>query len=297
MRSALSDVHVSRVIVVDDGSTDETSSVLSSLEAEVGDRLVVKRLERNGGPSVARNLGMDLSDAPWIAILDGDDYFLPDRVGALLNASEGADMVADDQLQVVEGRDNDPIQAGELLISLESEITLDLATFVAGNLSKRSRQRKEFGFLKPIMRKSFLDRNQLRYDESLRLGEDFVLYAKALARGAIFKVIPSGTYVAVIRSNSISGHHSKRELEQLRDSIKWLGQLSSLNNSERGLIQRQYESIDTRIQWLNVIDAVKSRSLKAFLMPFLIRWTTSIYLVRCLWEQVVLRSKRSLGVS
>ena len=259
--------------------------------------MVLQRLDRNKGPSVARNRGLELSIAPWIAILDGDDYFLPNRIGALLDACEGADLVADDQIQVKEGGDDDPAFSSELLVGHEITITLDLATFVAKNLSKRARLRKELGFLKPIIRRSFLDLNQLRYDEALRLGEDFALYARALASGAIFKVIPSRTYVSVIRSNSISGHHSKGDLERFRDSSRALRQSPKLTGKERKLIGKHYEAIDARVQWLNVIDAVKMRSVAAFLRPFFIRWTTFIYLVSCLWEQVILRSKKSFGFS
>lgn len=295
--SALSDAHVNRVIVIDDGSTDDTSLVVSSLIDEVGDRIVLQRLDRNEGPSVARNRGLELSVAPWIAILDGDDYFLPNRIGALLDACEGADLVADDQIQVKEGGNDNPAISSEFLVGHETTITLDLATFVAKNLSKRARLRKELGFLKPIIRRSFLDLNQLRYDETLRLGEDFALYTRALASGAVFKVIPSRTYVSVIRSNSISGRHSKRDLERFRDSCGVLRQSPKLTGKERKLICKHYEAIDARVQWLNVIDAVKMRSVAAFLPPFFIRWTTSVYLVSCLWEQVVLRSKKSFGFS
>jgi succinoglycan biosynthesis protein ExoU len=294
--SALSDAHVDRVIVVDDGSTDGTPSVLKCLREQVGDRLAFQRLEPNKGPSVARNRGIELSTAPWIAILDGDDYFLPNRIKDLLKASDGADFVADDQIQINEGREDDPTSSREFLVGHETTITLDLSTFVARNLSNRARQRKEFGFLKPMMRRSFLDVNQLRYDESLRLGEDFVLYARALAAGAAFKVIPSRKYVSAIRSDSMSGLHSKRELEHLRDASKAFEQLPKLTAAERMLIRRHHESIDTRIQWLNVIDAVKARRVAAFLSPFFIRWTTSVFLVSRLWEQLVVRSKKSLGL-
>ena len=296
VQSALAEACVKSVIVIDDGSTDETSSILRCLKDQVGDRFVFQQLDRNEGPSVARNRGIELSDAPWIAILDGDDYFLPNRINALLEASEGADLVADDQLQVNEGKDVDPTSS-ELLIGHNKTITVDLSTFVAGNLDQGKRQRKELGFLKPIMRRAFLDLNQLRYDANLRLGEDFVLYTRALAAGAVFKVIPSRTYVSVVRSNSISGQHSKRDLEQLRESSNALAQLPRLTVAERRLICRHCQSVDARVQWLNVIDAVKMRSLTAFLSPFFIRWATSWFLVGRLWEQIVLRSKRSLGVS
>jgi succinoglycan biosynthesis protein ExoU len=297
VRSALGEPDVNRVIVIDDGSADDTFSVVSSLVGEAGDRILLHRLERNTGPSAARNVGFKLSMAPWIAILDGDDYFRPGRIRALLEASNEADFVADDHIQIEEGDNDDPLSAGNVLIGLEKTIKLDLATFVAENISKGSRPRREFGFLKPMMRRSFLDRHQLHYDEQLRLGEDFALYARALAAGAVFKIIPSRTYVSVVRSGSISGNHTKEDLKRLRDSDKALQHLPTLTEQEKRLVRRHYESIDARIQWLNVIDAVKMRSVAAFLSPFFIRWATSVYLIGCLLEQIVVRSKRVLGLS
>jgi succinoglycan biosynthesis protein ExoU len=294
VRSALSNAHVNCVIVVDDGSTDLTASIVRSLKGEIGERLRFLQLDRNEGPSVARNRGLDLSEAPWIAILDADDYLLPNRFAALLDASDDADFVADDQVQVKEEDAGNPVHKGEPLVGNLAPIALDLTTFVANNLSKRKRQRKELGFLKPIIRRSFLNLHQLRYDENLRLGEDFILYASALAAGAVFKVVPFRTYVSVVRSNSISGNHSKRDLERLRESSRYLAGLSQLTVSERKLVRRHSDSIDARIQWLNVIEAVKSRSLSAFVSPFFIRWTTCMFLLGKLWEQVVLRSKKLL---
>jgi succinoglycan biosynthesis protein ExoU len=297
VRSALCEPDVNRVVVIDDGSADDTFSVVSALVEETGERMLFHRLERNAGPSAARNLGFELCKAPWIAILDGDDYFRSGRIRALLEASNAADFVADDHIQIKEGENDDPRSCGNFLIGIEETITLDFATFVAENISEGGRSRKEFGFLKPIMRRSFLDRHQLRYDKQLRLGEDFALYARALAAGAVFKVIPSQTYVSVVRSGSISGNHTKEDLQRLRDSDKALQQLPTLTKQEMKLVQRHYESIDARIQWLNVIDAVKMRSVSAFLPPFFIRWVTSVYLINCLLEQIVVRSKKKLGSS
>jgi succinoglycan biosynthesis protein ExoU len=292
VRSALSDAYVDHVIVIDDASTDDTASVVASLQGEAGGRLIYRRLEKNGGPAVARNRGLDASTAPWVAILDGDDYFLPNRMKALLDASEGADFIADDQVQIKEEGGST-----EFLIGHSAMMTIDLATFVTENLSKGPRLRKEFGFLKPIMRRSFLDSHQLRYDEQLRLGEDFALYTRALAAGAVFRIVPARTYASIVRSGSISGHHTKMDLERLRDSSRSLGQLPRLTGRERALLRMHYEAIDARIQWLNVIDAVKCRSIAALLPPFFVRWTTSVYLAGRLWEQVVLRSKKSLGLA
>ncbi|WP_316185337.1 glycosyltransferase family 2 protein [Bradyrhizobium sp. SZCCHNRI1003] len=293
VRSALAAPEVNRVIVVDDRSTDDTAAVVAALIDEFGARLHLERMERNGGPAAARNRALALSDAPWVTILDGDDYFAPDRLRGLLSVSDGADLVADDLLQVREGAET---ANGSPLLGLDQTVALDLATFVAGNISQAGRLRKEYGFLKPMLRRAFLVQHGLRYDEELRLGEDFALYARALAAGAVFRVIPSATYVSVVRAGSLSGNHTKRDLERLRDSDKSLLRLTTLTADERRLIRQHYESIDARVQWLNVIDAVKARDVGAFLAPFLIRWSTCSFLVSRLLEQVVLRSRRLLGM-
>jgi glycosyltransferase involved in cell wall biosynthesis len=63
------------VIVVDDGSTDDTGRVL----ARYGDRIRVVRMD-HGGLAAARNAGLDAARGDWIAFHDADDVALPDRL-------------------------------------------------------------------------------------------------------------------------------------------------------------------------------------------------------------------------
>ena len=95
---------------------------------------------------------------------------------------------------------------------------LDLGEFVEGNISKRGVRRGEIGFLKPLMRAIFLDAHSLRYQESLRLGEDYDLYARALTKGARYKIIHSCGYGAVVRGNSLSGRHRTIDLKRLYEA-------------------------------------------------------------------------------
>jgi glycosyltransferase involved in cell wall biosynthesis len=63
------------IIVVDDGSTDDSPGVLRAY----GDRVRVIRQE-NGGVSVALNTGIEAARAPWVAFLDSDDEWMPDKL-------------------------------------------------------------------------------------------------------------------------------------------------------------------------------------------------------------------------
>ncbi len=67
-----------RVLVIDDGSTDDTPRILDEL-SQRDDRVVVIRTP-NGGIVAALNLGLEKSTAPFIARQDADDISFPDRI-------------------------------------------------------------------------------------------------------------------------------------------------------------------------------------------------------------------------
>jgi glycosyltransferase involved in cell wall biosynthesis len=79
-----------RVIVVDDGSRDDSAGVIRALAA-AHERVEAVILPRNVGASQARNTGAGLCAAPWIAFLDSDDVWLPGAARALLDPRHAID--------------------------------------------------------------------------------------------------------------------------------------------------------------------------------------------------------------
>jgi GT2 family glycosyltransferase len=63
------------IIVIDDGSTDNTLQVAR----EFGDKIRIIH-QYNAGVSVARNRGVDVATGDWLAFLDADDWYYPDRL-------------------------------------------------------------------------------------------------------------------------------------------------------------------------------------------------------------------------
>lgn len=67
------------VIVVDDCSNDNTPLLVNNVFGK-DSRVIFHRLDKNGGACVARNKGVQISNGKYVAFLDSDDEFLPDKI-------------------------------------------------------------------------------------------------------------------------------------------------------------------------------------------------------------------------
>ena len=82
------------LIVVDDGSPDDTFERLSALAA-TRPNMRVEQIENSGWPSRPRNVGTDLARAPYVLFMDHDDSLYPDALRRLVEYADehGADVV------------------------------------------------------------------------------------------------------------------------------------------------------------------------------------------------------------
>lgn len=288
VHSALLEPEVAEVVVVDDASTDDTIAATRSSDDGSG-RLKILKQDVNGGPSVARNRAMEKSSAPWIGILDADDFFLPGRIKQMFACAVEGDMIADGMWQVQDGAME--MQAKSFPDSLPSmPLTIDFRQFVFSNVTRKGQQRRELGFIKPLMRRKFLEDHNIRYQPDMRLGEDFELYARALALGARLILVPAQGYVSVVRAGSLSGTHSEDDLLQLRDCSEKLRNELVLSPNDKLALRQHYLSVDCRLQWRLLINAVKKRNVKAALSTFLRPYPVPFYLMEQLFEQFCIRT-------
>ncbi len=187
------------VVAVDDCSTDRTLEIVGSLDAAP---LRVVALEQNRGPGGARNAGLEAATGRFVAVLDADDTMHPDRLARMIARAEkkSAQIVVDNLAMVPEaGGEGTPMFPRAVLENMKE---LSLAGFIAANLMFEDST--SFGYMKPVFERDFIERHGLRYDTGLRIGEDYIFLASALAEGARCVVVPEALYAYHISAGSIS---------------------------------------------------------------------------------------------
>jgi succinoglycan biosynthesis protein ExoO len=257
VRSALEQtVSPLEVIIIDDGSTDGTVEVARALESD-DPRVRLIALGKNGGPSTARNAGFAAAKGEWIAVLDADDAYLPERLEHLLSISDGAQIVADNLLPFdpATGAASKPVSR-----RTDGWEDLDLATFVAAD-----RGHDDFGLFKPMFRRDFVKGHRLRYPEDVRHGEDFLLVFEALAKGAIYRLSWQPGYLYTTRHSGWS--RTKVDYHSLADNLRKLSQRTDLKLSAgvHALLTRRIafvEALEIREQVKNAV--ARGRLLRAF---------------------------------
>jgi succinoglycan biosynthesis protein ExoO len=255
------------VLVVDDGSTDGTVELIETL-ASSNPKIRLVRRERNGGPGAARNTGIDNATGDWIAILDADDMFLPNRISYLVEAGKkrNLDFVADNcrffdhGAQVETGIAIDPKLLGEVL-------ELDRYSLVR-NCKTSRRGRADFGLLKPLIRRGFLESTKVRYSQEIRHGEDFVFYLHAMIAGARFGVMPDAHYVYTERLGSISQSASMwsrtlSNIQKVEQDTRALAQEALVTGDHklnRLLIERA-DALRDAPAWVRIRDMIRGRDI------------------------------------
>lgn len=71
------------LILIDDLSTDNTWSILESLQRKYPENVISLKMQKKGKCGGARNLGMDICTGKYITFVDADDYVHPDMLRVL----------------------------------------------------------------------------------------------------------------------------------------------------------------------------------------------------------------------
>jgi len=282
VRSALDQQGVIvEIIVIDDNSTDDTVGVASRINDP---RIKILRRVTNGGPSAARNEGLAIASAPWIAILDGDDSLAEGRLQRCLRHAHAmqADIVVDN-LQVCREADGATFPMFSAA-KLGRKPLLDLSHFIGGNLLMFSTS--SLGYVKPIFSREFLLRHHLKYDLELRIGEDYMLLLEALACGARCAVEPTAGYRYTMRASSISHRLALADILHMKASDQRFLSRHKLDHAAQRAQRLRTFTLEEVFHFTRLVDALKQKQMMDAVKIVLRRPTSALHLWNPIWVRL-----------
>ena len=179
------------IVVVDDGSTDETPEVIVSL----GDRVVAAH-QPNRGPAAARNVGIDMASGELLAFLDADDLWPAGKIARQLERLE-----REPELDVVLGRIQYVALDGGEVPEIEFE-DLDAKTLTHVHLGSGLYRRRAFELIGT-------------FDESLQFSEDVDWFLRAREAQLRVAILPEITLVYRFHDANMSRQLDMRDARML----------------------------------------------------------------------------------
>lgn len=248
-------------IIIDDGSTDNTATVAQRF-VEADSRFTLLSMNESKGASAARNVGIARAVGAWIALLDADDLYLPERLERLtrIGSLENADLVIDEQLVTNFPRTT----RGHVAFGFEqTTFTFTQEDFFAG--SRLFRTCLAMGYMKPLIRREFVSRRKAVYDATVLSGEDFLFYAQLFAARPRCIGTSFVGYIYRRRKGSLSTSDTHLHFHaQLGDRIlRDLGE--QLSSSSRSALLARKRDFDDLAKAMSAGAALRQRNWARFI--------------------------------
>ena len=227
VRSVLNQTHpVLEVLVCDDGSTDETKNILAAINDA---RIKFIEGPRAGRPAIPRNLGIRLAKGTWIAFLDSDDSWLPEKIGKQLALAEKNNCLAScsNAFRVLpgKGRISAYLQVTEKIISFEQLVKINFV-ICSSALVHHSILAQVGGFPE---------------DEKLKAIEDYALWLRVSTKtNFAYSEEPLLDYTDDA-ANSIRANTKEKVQREavVSDFWDWCAATNSLNETRRRIMKKQ----------------------------------------------------------
>jgi glycosyltransferase involved in cell wall biosynthesis len=247
VESVLQQPETGEVILVEDGSRDNSLEVCRALaEANPIVRLITHTGKQNRGASVSRNAGIDAATLPYLAFLDADDFYLPNRftrARQLFSENPDADAVFESigtHFENDQARRQYEAIGGPLITGMQHGLPPDKVFESMGPIGSSG----HCSLVGLTLRRDSVPEG-LRFDTGLPIGEDTAFFLKLAA--TLNVAIGDRNHIVAKRrvhaSNHITRQRSPKEAWNLQQHLwlsvyRWLARDPSQHRHRQILVSK-----------------------------------------------------------
>lgn len=238
------------VIIVDDASPDQSWPLIAGLMAR--DRRVrAVRNKTNRGKSISMNRAVSVARGRWLAVLDADDWYHPERLEVLIGAAERrhVQMVADNQVLYDARADR---MVGTAWPEGATTWKLSFDDFLLGS---NAYENFNLGMLKPVIRLDFMRKVGLGYEATARQGEDFFHLLQFYLAGGKALVCDTPYYYYTQPFGTISREWSHAERTRYDFQNAYEINRRYLKDASHVMTDRQRRRLEARHRGLKVLES------------------------------------------
>lgn len=235
VNSVLAQTHSDfELIVCDDASADDTAGIVR----DFGDqRIRVLRNETNAGEGVTRDRAIYAARGKWLAVLDADDAWMPDRLERLLEASGGdEDLLIFDDLMISHHTDRGMVPWRPM----RGRNAFETFGHDARDIEFVNYLRAERLLIKPLFPSRIVFDNQLRHS-TRRFGADSEYFIRLGALGLRFRYLPEPLYLYRVTPGSATA--IAKGAHQMRECIEDCTRIEGLDPAIHNALQDKIASL------------------------------------------------------
>ncbi|EJQ45586.1 Uncharacterized protein BWINRASL_05258 [Bacillus mycoides] len=192
------------VVIVDDGSKDKSTSIVKNIEEQYPTQIKYVH-QKNQGVSVARNTGIENASGTYIAFLDSDDLWHPQKI--------------EKQMESIHNNDMHACYSGYMNFYEETGEKIEHTTnFIKGDMTKAFLTHQVVAQTSTwIFKRSIVMDHNIRFTPGCSWGEDLEFLFKLMSVTNVCYVDEYLTYYRILSEGNLSSKYKDYELKTTKE--------------------------------------------------------------------------------
>ena len=216
------------LIAVDDGSKDDTWSVLQRL-AENEPRMRIVHQE-NAGVSAARNAGMEIAQGEWLSFVDADDHLLLHALAHLLSLTDADTDIVCGAYEIRFADQDGKIEKVEKHSCADGDLQAVLESLIRGDSALNSMCAR-------LYRREMIEKHGIRAPKGVKVGEDVLFNLDAFMAARAWRMSEETIYIYELGGDSAMTRSRGEMFARNRDMLAGIGRFGKQHGMETQLFR------------------------------------------------------------